>query len=278
MVVDVTVAQLRTFSGAPTQLITDDEITTLFDEVRATSLEEFKVSEEPTLEMDLGQGNGGLRYLIRRRFPLKITGLRIENDDIDLDDIVLNHKTGLISFDLSRNSTISNFSTFPKLQNSVKVKFLNAFMDKTDVVKESSTDLEVGTSVVLTLDNATNLVVGDWILIESFNPRTEIARIKNITGNNVTVDRLVHSHESGSIVTKMTTSQLLQKFIIHETCVAISGYAVGNTYTFNTSYNIEGVSAVRGVPYPHWEKNLNYNQEKRNYFFKQINKRLITIV
>lgn len=263
--------KIRYFSGAPSSLIDTTTLEGIFDQVKSVVLGELQVNETPSKAVEIGNGNNSLQYLIKKRFATKILSCKIRSTVIDVNTIILNWKTGMISLDTTSSNT---FSLFPFDPNSVKIKFESAFMDKTTTVTETTTALTAGDSVSFVVDDASGISQNDYILIESTTPRNEVCKVTNVSSNTITVDKLSHNHDNEAVVTKMDTDILLDQLVLYETCIAVALNAIGSTYTFNTSYSVEGVTVNKGVPYPHWEKSLNQNTKLRDDVLKIIRRRL----
>lgn len=274
MTIQVDIDLQRANTGADVALISDDKIIELFNDIKQATLNKFKVYEEPTKVIEMGQGNNSLSYTMKRPEALKILSLNIKSSEIDTNNIILNSNTNMLNIDKSQSS---NVILFPQDLNSIKVKYLSGLMDKTTTISETTSAVEKGDTTI-DVEDGSIFAVNDWIMIESSTPRNEVVKISSISSNTLTIDALSHEHTTEALVTKLETAEILRKYIECELSSKIGAYAIGSTYTFNTSYSKGGVSVNKGVPYTHWERIEKIYKEKRDEYGKLLNNRLSIIL
>lgn len=265
----VTATQVRQVCGVGSDITDDTTINALIAEVEAKTLSFFKIYSTPTKVIEILDGNNKNKLKINRPYIWKILELKTQNDTIDLQNVNIEPISSIITIDNTQNPYY-----FYNYQNSVKVKYLSAFMEKTTTITETTADVEDGTSVVISVDDESSFAENDWILIEGTDGKREAAQITATDTEEITVDKLVQDHDSGSLVIKLQTHELLTQFVLYESAVAVGINAIGGSYTFATSASIEGVSATFGVPYPHFQKNVEENKKKRDSVKNQIYNKL----
>jgi len=267
--------QVRAFSGAPETLISDTTIKILLDSITEQVREKYKVNFTPVKAIEVSEGNGGVGYNVMKRFPLKILELTIFNTVIDIDKVHLDWASGEINMQSDISTNAVNFNVFPVQPNTVKIKYLNAWMDKTDIVSESTSDSIAGNGIVIPIDEIDGLNVDDWVWIEGLDRRSEVAKITAVGTTDITVDKLSQTHEEGSILTKLKKSKLLSDYVLYETAIAVAINAIGSTYQLATGYSQEGVQAQIGVAWTHWRNNLDSNIKQRDILKRQIDLKLM---
>lgn len=274
---NATINLVRQFSGAPIGLKSDEDIRTIISSLTEQVREKYKINFTPLKTIEVSEGNHNIGYTVKKRFPLKILELKIENNIIDVDNIVLDWASGNINIQSNVSTNTNKFNVFPSQVNSVKLKYLNAWMDKDDFVIETTAATIKGTSVIISVDDNIGFNIDDWVFIEGMDRRAEAAKITGTGVNTITVDNLVQTHESGSIITRLKKSKLLTDYVVYESAVAVAISAIGSTYTIATGYTMEGVSVQVGVPWTHWKNNLDANIKQRDLLKRQIELKLLVV-
>lgn len=263
----VTLSEIRGIVGIDSTGVTDDAISNvIIPEVISNTYSYFGVSPTPIKKIEVIDGNNKATIKLNSPYLLKIEKLTLGDDDVNLENVEFNMYSSIVRL----NREVSPYYFYER-ERYVKVKYLSAFMEKDiDAITETTTDETAGSSVVISVDDATNFSVNDWILIEGTDANIEAAKITSISSNDITVDRLVQTHSSGSVVTKLNTHNLLKKFILHECAIYAASNATGNSYTFNTGYSKGGASFQKGVPYTHFQKVVEDNIKQRDSAKNQI--------
>lgn len=267
----VTVAQVRQTSGVQSDITDDATITALISEIEERILSSLKVFKEPTKVIDVLHGNNKTQIALNRPYVWKVLEIKSRDSELDLSNIHINPISSIITID-----NTSNPYYFEKYLNSIKVKYLSAFMEKTTTITETSADIEAGNSVVIAVDDESSFSVDDWILIEGLDGNIEATKITAVSDDDttITVDLLVQDHESESLITKLQTHELLTQYVRYESAVAVGINAIGGSYNFATGYTYPEYSAQKGVPYPHFQKNVEENKNKSDEVKNQIYNKL----
>ena len=268
----VTVAEVRTLTGIPSDLLSDTSITEKITLSQEKALDYFNVYITPTLVTEIKDGNNKYQIMINKPYILKLVSLKTKTSTISLENTNINYRSGIITMD-----STSAPSLFPANINNIKIKYLSAFMSKTDTVTETTAATTAGTSVSISVDSESGFANDDWVIVEGLDNHFEVAKVTSTSSGTIVVDELLQTHENESLITKVQTHPLLKQFILYESAVAAGIDVIGASYTFNTSYTLEGVAVTKGVPYPHFEKNVNENIKQRDILRNQIMNKLNSI-
>lgn len=274
---NTTINLIRKFSGAPISLISDEDIKIMLTSITEQVREKYKVNFTPLRAIEVGNGNHRHSYMVKRRFPLKILEVKIENDIVDVDNVVLDWASGQIHIQSNISTNSNTFNIFPLNPNSVKIKYLNAWMDKDDFIIETTGATIKGDDIVVGVDTSLGFNVGDWVFIEGMDRRAEASQVKAVDTNTITLNNLAQTHESGSLITRLKKSKLLSDYVLYETAIAVGINAIGSTYTINTSYSLGSLSATKGVPYTHWQSSVDKNTKKKDELKQQISLKLFMV-
>jgi len=261
----VTIDDIRNTSGATTELIADAKITDIITKSQAQALSSLKIFTEPTKQLEIRDGNGKNSIKLNKPYVWKVLKLETVNTEIDLDNITIEPISSIITIDNTQNP----YYFYPQ-KNSVKIKYLSAFMEKTTTITETTADIEVGTSVDISVDSETGFSDDDWVLIEGLDGKREATKITGTDTGEITVDELVQDHEADSVITLLQTHELLTQYILYDTSTNVANYIVGNTSNLPTSWSQEGESATIGVAYTHWRESADKFAKKRDEFKSKI--------
>lgn len=278
----ITVTDVRNSSGATTELIDDTTIQAIIDDSQAQALSSFKIFLEPTEVLEIRDGNGKNQIRINRPYIWKLTELQTrintsESTIVDIEDTTIDPISSLVILNTFTGVQTTTYSYFYQIPNGIRMKYLSAFMEKTTTITETTADIAVGTSVDIAVSSESGFSVDDWVLIEGLDGKREAAKITATTTNQITVDELVQSHLSGSVVSLLQTHELLKQFILYDANTNVANYIVGNTSNLPTSYSIEGATATIGVAYTHWRESADRFASKRDEFKNKILAKIIPL-
>ena len=140
-------------------------------------------------------------------------------------------------------------------------------MEESSTSTTSTSAVTVGTSVAIAVSSESGFTTNDWVEIYGIDGLREVAKVTGTGANEITVDQLVFGHVTASVVVLLQTPEYVKRFLEIESAIAVAIYAVGNTYTFNASYNILGqISVVKGVPHTHWRESIAANRKERDVY------------
>lgn len=268
----VTFAEVREIAGVKSDITTDAVITSLIDEVEKKTYSYFNIFSTPTKVIEILNGNDKNQIRINKPYIWKLLEFKTGDTDISVEDCNINPLSGIITIDNTENPYL-----LYNYKNNVKIKYLSGFMEKTSTITESSAAVEVGTSVDIAVDDETGFTTNDWVLIQGMDGNIEAAQITATGTDEITVDQLVQDHESGSVITKLSTHELLRQFVLLESAVCTGINAVGGSYSFATGYTFPEYTVQKGVPYVHFERMLNDNIKQRDIVKRQIFNKLNAI-
>lgn len=275
----VSTNEIRTTTGADNTIISDNEIQALQSIIENNITNFYKVYTKPRTVIEVIDSDAKRIIQLNKPYCIQILNLKYAEKDQDLEAWYIN-KYPDNSIELKRNIYLSGVPFFGKYPLNIRIKYLSWFCEETEIVKEISSNMEIepGNNVSISLNDVEDLEVNQYIMIEGTDRNREATKITNITGNDIVVNKLTQRHEVNSIITKLQIRRSLYNFILYETCLAVSLRAIGTTYTFNTSYSVEDVQATRGVPYPHFEKQVNKFTTLRDTYKQQFLNDLMVVL
>lgn len=268
----VSFAEVREVPGVGSDITPDAVITSLIDEVEKKTYSYFNIFSTPTKVIEILNGNNKNQIRINKPYIWKLLEFKTGDTTIDVEDCNINPMSGIITIDSTQNPYL-----LYNYKNNVKIKYLSAFMEKTSTITESSAAVEVGTSVDIAVDDETGFSSNDWVLIQGMDGNIEAAKITATGTDEITVDQLVQDHESGSVITKLSTHELLRQFVLFESAVCVSINAVGGSYNFATGYTFPEYSVQKGVPYMHFVKAIDDLIKQRDIVKRQLHNKLNAI-
>jgi hypothetical protein len=266
----VSVDEFRQTSGVTTDLMDDDTISTIIRLSEKQTLSDLKLNKTPTKVIDIVNGQGKDQLQLKRPFVWKLLEVVNYNDSINIDSLTINPSESIIYMSSLLTNSFNFRKGFVHWNNAVKVKYLSAFMEKSEIITESTLDIEVGTNVDIAVDDSDFFEEDDWVLIEGTDGKREAAQITAVSSNLITVDQLTQNHESGSVITTLKTHELLKQYILYDSSTNAANYIVGNTSALPTSYSLPEYSATVGVAFTHWEKSARSFKEKAEKYKARI--------
>ncbi|NOR84830.1 hypothetical protein GQ473_01825 [archaeon] len=247
----ITVAEVRIASGAPTTLISDDDITSIIADAEADVSQWLNTKFVPTQRLEFIDGTGTERLFLLKNPVLAVRELNTNSTSISLDELYVSKQSGKIEL-----SNGAETSVFASKRKTVKVKYLYGLLEESSTSTTSTAATTAGTSVAISVSSETNFSDNDWVEITGMDGNQEVAKITGTDTNEITVDQLVLAHESGSVVVKLLIPHYIKRYMNVEAAIAVAINAIGATYTFQASYNLGELSVVKGVPYTHWRESI----------------------
>lgn len=280
----VTADEVRSISGAPVALLDDTAVDNIITLVQIKTEDLFGIKLEPTKKIETLRGEFKSKLLVDEYFPLTVYKVVNGETEMDLKSIYVETEEGFLEF--FGDSIASGFALpysntrFSPYELDVKLKYLYGMMQRdTTVNTDTSAAASSGTSVSIEVLDSSDFTVDDYVFIEDTNRAKEVFKITVIAdGTHITAEILVNDYESGALVTKAKTQEIIKQFILYESAIAVAINAVGGTYTIATGYSIEGVSVQVGVPYTHWQNNYNDNVKQRDAILLRVKSLLGTFV
>jgi len=247
----ITADDVRRASGAPTELISD----TLIDEAIALVEAEMKrwmnTAFVPTVKIEHRDGNALQRMFTMKNPLLSVRALTVnDTTTISPANIDWEKQSGKLLLNKDAES-----GTFVTGQNNTFIKYLYGLLEESTTTTDSTADSAVGTSVSLAVTSISGFADEDWVEIYGMDGKQEVAQISgDPVGTTIVVDQLVQTHASGSTIVKLQIPYKIKRYMEIEATIYISIYAIGGTYTFNTSYSLGELTVNKGEPYPQWRE------------------------
>ena len=216
----ISIAEVRSISGADSNLVSDTDILTTIEIVEEKTKNMFDIEFTPTVKVETLTGEWKDRILVDEFWPLTVYELRNGETVLDAENIYVHTEKGFIEL---YGETVTSYYTrlgrFSGWDLDVKIKYLYGMIEKVQAKQtETDTAATAGTSVVLSVLNSSKFNIDDWVYIEDLNRQKEVAKITDVPdGTSITVERLVNSYESGALVTNTKTHDLLKQYILYET-------------------------------------------------------------
>jgi len=255
----ITETQVRTASGVPSTLVTASQITQIISRVEEMTARAMNTRFVPTKEIDVLDGNGKDLVFTEKNPLLKVVSLKTDGSSVTPSTLHVYRSSGKIKM-----GTDSEVGKFVSKSRSVIVEYYYGLLERDGSVSSTTTGASVaGTSITITLSDASSFSANDWVELYGTDGYVETAQISGISSNDVTFDSLSFTHVSGTIVTKLSIPQWIQRFMELEATVYASLNAIGATYTFNASYGLADLNVVKGVPYTHWRESLEKALKER---------------
>lgn len=247
----ITAADVRRASGAPSSLISD----TLIDQAIVIIEEEMtrwmNTAFVPTVRIEHRDGNSLARMFTMKNPLLSVRALTI-NDSTSITPAYIDVEKQSGKITLSREA---EGGTFVQGTNNTFIKYLYGLMEYSTTETTLSTATVAGTTVSMTVASETNFADEDWVEILGMDGKIEVAQISGTpTTNTIVVDQLVHTHAVDSTITKLQIPIYIKRFMEVEAAIYIAIFAIGGTYTFNTSYTLGELTVNKGEPYPQWRE------------------------
>lgn len=245
----LSVIDVRRASGAPTSLISDAYITSIIAIVEKEMERWINTKFVPTEEIDIFDGNDLDRLFTRKNPLLAVRLMESNSTTISVDEIHVYKPSGMIVLGSGAET-----SSFTKRNQSVIIKYLYGMLDHSDTESSLSTASTAGTSVTLTVADASSFAEDDWIEIYGTDGHKEVAQITGTGTGEITVDQFVLTHSVSSKIIKLEIPYHIKRYMEIEAALYVALNAIGSTYTFNASYGLGELNVVKGVPYVHFER------------------------
>jgi len=182
---------------------------------------------------------------------LSVRGMTL-NTSTSITPAYLNWEKQSGKVELSNDAEAGNFTSG---QNNTFIKYLYGLMEYSATSTSTTVASTAGTTVSLTVVSITDFSDEDWVEIQGMDGKQEVAQISgDPVGSTIIVDQLVQAHESGSSIFKLQIPEYIKRFMEIEAAIYIAIYAIGGTYTFNTSYSLGELTVNKGEPYPQWRE------------------------
>lgn len=223
----------------------------------------------PTQKIDMLDGNGTGRLFATQNPVLAVRELITNDTTISLGEIFVTKQSGKIELGNGAET-----STFISKTQDTWIKYLYGWLEESSTSTASTAATTAGTSVAISVSSITSFSDEDWVEVYGMDGKREVAQISGApSGTTITVDQLVLTHESGSVVVKLQIPTFIKRYMEIEAAIAVAINAIGSTYTFNASYSLGELSVVKGVPYVHFDRQLSGLLKERDMRKKRLRPR-----
>jgi len=247
----ITADDVRRASGAPTSLISDTLIEGAITIVEAEMERWMNTAFKPTVRIEHRDGNSLPRLFTLKNPLLSVRALTL-NTSTSITPSYLNWEKSSGKVELSNDAEAGNFTSG---QNNTFIKYLYGLMEESSTNTSTTAASTAGTTVSLTVSDESDFADKEWVEIYGMDGNQEVAQISgDPTTNTIVVDQLVQAHESGSSIVKLQIPYYIKRFMEIEAAIYVAIYAIGGTYTFNTSYSLGELTVNKGEPYPQWRE------------------------
>lgn len=254
--------------GVTSSQIDTTQMTSMLNAADAEVERIIKTTCKPKEIIELYTGNSKNMMLTKRVPLLNLTGLEIDDSTISLEEVSTNLDTGQL---ILLSGAEETYFTSNIARKNVKLKYIWGWLEEVpdQVQTTTSGDETAGAATVVTVASGTGFAENDWVKISGFDGYEEITKITSISTNDLTMN-LSLPHEEGSFVTKYQVPAIVSQLACVIGAIMGATYMMGSTYTFATGYTVPDYSIQKGVPYPHFNRNMEVWVKERDFIIKQL--------
>lgn len=255
----------RVVSGIISTQITDVDMTDLIEDVEFEVERQMNSRFTPFVDIDVLDGNSKNSIFTRRSPLLTVRLLKTNDTTIDLTTIDFS-KPGRI-----RLGSDSVKQKFLEKKNDVIIQYVYGRVSW-DLLTDTTTDAvsAVGTSVALSVVSETGFATDDWIEIFGTDGNRESAQISSTASGTITVDQLVQTHVSGSIIRKIEIEPIMKRLIKVIVGIVAVSRVVGESSTAITGYSISEIQVQKGEPFTQLREQANQLIRQRDEIQKRV--------
>ncbi len=269
----ITVKSVRRTCGILEAEINNTDVLSTIEEVESLVPRFMNTVFTPTERIEIRDGNGTSRLILKQNPLLGVRDLYIDGAQEDAANLHVYKQSGKIVLDTSAST-----NTFLNKPNAIVVKYIYGMVEESDTSTTTSAATTAGTSVSLSVAAITGFKNNDWLEIYGMDGYKEIAQINATpTGTTIQVDQLVQTHESGSTVVKMVTSEQFKRLMNLVASLALIARIVGQSYTDIVGYTISEMSVQKGEPYTQWRETAIQFIRERDMIMSAIKPRPYTV-
>lgn len=261
----VSVADVRVVSGIDSDTISDADMTDIIEDVEFEIERDMNSRFTPFVEIDVLDGNYKNTIFTKKAPLLSVRSLSIDGTSVDLETIDIS-QSGRI-----RLGDSSSPGLFTEKKNAVVVKYIFGRVGWDLVTATTTTaDVEVGTSVEISVSSESGFTTNNWILIFGTDGTREYAQITGTDTGKITVDQLVNDHVSGSIIRKVEIEPIMERLIKVVVGIAAISRVVGESSTSITGYTLTEFQVQKGEPYTQLKEQANQLIKQRDAILSRV--------
>lgn len=249
-------------------LIPSDMIKQYLDFADAECDRIFNTTCKPKLQiLQLDQRNKP--YIVINNPPLlNIQAMKVNGQSMDVNQIRFDESGVVTRIDAQNYAPI-----FPAAYNpyNVTIKCEVGWLEDSPITDQTDADVSAGTNVELSISNADNFAVGDYVKISSMSTAFEIVRVKAVDYDNekLTVD-IFQDHEEGSLITKQQTPEIVRDMATVLAGISAICGLIGKSYKFATSYQLPDFTIDKSPANEVFIKQMEALIQKRDYLMKNV--------
>ena len=255
--------------GVTSTEITSSQMDTILDSADAEVERIIKTTCKPKTIIELHNGDNK-NYLFTKKYPiLSLLAVKVDDTDVNVSKCVL-EETGRLILDLTAEKQYFNSSTE---QRNVKIKYSYGWLEEPQDQIESylTSDVSAGDNVTVsvTATEGFNFPAGEYVKITGFDGNEEVTKIKSRSDDDLVMD-LKLDHETGSQIKIMEVPAIVKQLAAVIAAIMGATKMMGQTYTFATGYTMPDYSVQKGVPYPHFNRNMEVWVKERDFIISQL--------
>jgi len=264
----VTISSVRRTSGIGSSEISDDDVSAIIQECEPQVERIYNTVFTPKEKIEIRDGNGTNRLILMRNPVMSVRELKIDGDTEDPANLHVYKGSGKI--ELSSESTATRFTAG---SNKVVIKYVYGFLEDSSTSTTLSTASEAGSSVDLTVADETGFSEDDWVEIIGMDGHQESAQITGTDTGELTVDKLIYTHEADSVITKLQVNEIFKKLMNYACAISMVARIIGQSYTDTVGYGLGELSIQKGEPYTQWRETATQLIKERDLLMEKIKPR-----
>lgn len=245
----VSLNDVRELTGITTTLVGDDDLNDIIA-FRENKIEQFlNTAFTPHREIELRDGNNR-RIIFTNKGPLlALRSLKSNDTSITIANTFFKH-TGKITLKTSSEQT--TFSRFAAIPNTIIIDYVYgrvSFPQRSGTETTTDSASIVGSAIALSVVSESNFTTNDWVEVYGTDGNREAAQITGTASGTITVDQLLYTHVSGSLVRKLELQQNVKELIKLESALTMIGRVIGQSFDEITGYTIGERQVQKGEPF-----------------------------
>lgn len=267
----ITVEEVRDTCGVTESLIDDPAVEAKIKEVEKMISDFYNTIFTPAEIIEVATGNGSEIHFVKRNPILALRALKIDTTSITLSgNVFFNRESGKLEL----NSFGSPEETiFKNKTNCIITKYVHASLEEGEHSTTTTAAATAGSSVDLSISSEDNFNVNDWVEIYGMDGNREAAKITAKTTNQITVDNISYSHESGSKVVVLRVNETYKSLMRIVTGIALVARVVGQSFDDLTGYTMGEFQVQFGEPYTQWSETARQLQAEAQEIMKKLGPR-----
>lgn len=264
----ITIASVRRTCGIGSSEISDDDVSAIIAECEPQIERFFNTSFTPKEKIEIRDGNGTNRLILMKNPVMRVSELKIDGETENPANLNVYKGSGKI--ELSSDATATRFTAG---SNKIVIKYVYGFLEESSTQTNLSTASTAGSSVTLSVASESGFSEDDWVEIVGMDGYLESAKITSTGTGELTVDKLVYSHEADSVITKLQVSEIFKKLMNYACSIAMVARIVGQSYDDIVGYGLGELNVQKGEPYTQWRETATQLMKERDRLMAAIKPR-----